>query len=199
MSTSTYHHGNLRAALVEAARALLRDMGPADLSLRAVARAAGVSAMAPYRHFADKEALLAGVAAQGFDEFAQALRAAAASGPDPSAALKAQGVAYIRFACGEPTLFRLMFGPVIGGQDALHILRVAGAPAYQALQDAVCAVFPAAGERERDDYTLACWALAHGLACLIVDGNICAGATSQDIEAQSSRILELLFAQAASR
>ena len=193
MSTSTYHHGDLRKALVEAALKILREVGPAELSLRAVSRQAGVSAMAPYRHFADKDALLAGVAALGFEMFALRLRQATAMGCNPRSALKAQGLAYVRFARDEPALFRLMFGPVIRGTSAIETLATAGASAYAALQDAVAAYRPDAAPSARDDVTLACWAIVHGLACLIVDGNICQGVTGQYIDAQAARILDLLL------
>ncbi|HEY4042471.1 MAG TPA: TetR/AcrR family transcriptional regulator [Rhodopila sp.] len=193
MSTLNYHHGDLRGALLHAAEGLLRDVGPAELSLRAVARRAGVSAMAPYRHFADKDALLAGVAADGFDQFARRLRQATATGHDPRSALTAQGQAYILFARDEPALFRLMFGPIISGASAIDALRAAGAPAYAVLQDAVVAFRPDTDPSAREDLTLACWALVHGLACLIVDGNICQHLTGSDIEAQTARILDLLL------
>ena len=193
MSTSTYHHGDLHNALVNAALAILRDVGPAALSLRAVARQAGVSAMAPYRHFADKEALLAGVAAMGFDQFTQRLQHAKCRDCDARSALVAQGIAYIRFAHDEPALFRLMFGPMISGVAAIETLTAAGAPAYAALQDAVVAFQPDATPAAREDLTLACWSVVHGLACLQVDGRVGQGLPVTAIEAQAARVLNLLF------
>ena len=161
-----YHHGNLREALVEAATALLREGGAEALTLRGAARRAGVSAMAPYRHFADKEALLAAVAAFGFALLAARL-AEADTVPDPADALTAQGTAYVRFACEEPALFRLMFGAT---QPAGHCdLHAAADAAYAVLARRVASL---AGEDEREDLTLACWSLVHGLASLLVDGQI---------------------------
>src|SRR5215467_9614279 len=108
-----YHHGDLRQALVRSALEILSEGGVGRLSLRAAARRARVSAMAPYRHFADKEALLAAVAEYGFRELATRLTAATATAADPRAGLAALGVAYVLFACDQPNLFKLMFGPTI--------------------------------------------------------------------------------------
>src|SRR5215469_18030268 len=108
-----YHHRDLRQALIRSALEILSETGVAGLSLRAAARRARVSAMAPYRHFADKEALLAAVAEYGFRELAAQLTKATAAAADPRAGLAALGVAYVLFAREQPSLFKLMFGPTI--------------------------------------------------------------------------------------
>ncbi len=170
MSTSAerpYHHGELRPALVSAALELLSDGGVDALSLRAVARRAGVSAMAPYRHYADKEALLAAVATHGFTGLRTALLAAdgrAASGQ----ALVAQAVAYVGYALDNPALFRLMFGPKRVGMHPA--MAAAGDAAYAVLADRVAADTP--DDAGRDARVLGCWAMVHGLACLFLDGRI---------------------------
>src|ERR1700710_2248552 len=104
---------SLHETLIRSALEILAEAGVGELSRRAVARRANVSAMAPYRHFADKEALLAEVAAQGFRLLHARLAEAAASAPEPAARLPAQGVVYVAFACEQPNLFKLMFGPAI--------------------------------------------------------------------------------------
>ncbi len=134
--------------------------------MRAVARRAGVSAMAPYRHFQDKEALLAAVAADGFREFAATLEVADRSVP-PDRALLEQGVAYVRFACDQPALFRLMFGPP--RQGAHPALKHDEAQAHGVLAARVAAETPAPARTAR---VLACWSVVHGLASLIIDGQI---------------------------
>lgn len=146
----------LRERLIAAAVAVLEG-GASDLSLRALAREVGVSAMAPYRHFADKAALLGAVAADGFERLREALLAAdgQAEGRD---ALVAQGLAYLRFARDHPALFRLMFSgacapPTPSDDNAYGVL---------ARRVASLTSDPAA--------TLACWALVHGLATLALDG-----------------------------
>src|SRR5271154_1132897 len=108
--TASYHHGDLRDALVRAGRTILEEDGLAVLSLRRVARTAGVSPAAPYHHFADKQALLDAVATQGFDALTSAMETRMAKETDPDARLDASGVGYVVFAVENPALFRLMFG-----------------------------------------------------------------------------------------
>jgi AcrR family transcriptional regulator len=107
---SAYHHGDLRTALIRSAAALVNDRGLAGVSLREVARRAGVSHAAPYHHFSSKESLLAALAAEGFADLDAALaRAESRAGADPRARLEALGVAYVRFALAKPEMFRAMF------------------------------------------------------------------------------------------
>ena len=167
LAAKSYHHGELRLALVEAALALLAEGGAEALSLRGVARRAGVSAMAPYRHYPDKEALLAAVAAVGFDGLRDVLRRADAAAM-PEAALVAQAVAYVRYAEENPALFRLMFGPPRAG--AHPALQAAGETAYAVLAARVAAQGPV--DADRDARALGCWSLVHGLASLLLDGRL---------------------------
>ena len=189
-SKAPYHHGDLHAALIAAAGALLTRLGPAELSLRGVAREAGVSAMAPYRHFADKDALLAAVAGDGFRQFEARLRQATSAASDARAGLIVQGVAYVRFAYDQPALFRLMFGPLITKAVALENLDRDSLPALDALNGAVAAAYPEADVQRRDDLVLTCWSLVHGLASLIVDGRL--PASAEVAEAMAARVLRLL-------
>ena len=164
---ATYHHGALRDALVEAGLAILAEGGdPAALSLREAARRAGVSAMAPYRHFPDKEALLAAVAAVGFERLAGRLKAADA-GASGSDALVAQGQAYVGYALAEPALFRLMFGASLAKGGATKSRE--GDTAFSVLAERVGTVTTA---EKREIVALHCWAIVHGLASLALDGQI---------------------------
>ena len=170
MSTSTpedrpYHRGDLRASLLAAALDQLEESGAADLSLRAVARACGVSAMAPYRHFKDKDALLDAVAGHGFEELARVLEEAD-SGAAGAEALAAQGAAYVAFACRHPALFRLMFTAPCRPADKAR----EGSLAYAILQRRAASL--ASPAMPAEDLTLAAWSLVHGLAALILDGRI---------------------------
>ncbi|WP_428488130.1 TetR/AcrR family transcriptional regulator [Rhodopila sp.] len=171
MSTSKYHHGNLYAALIDSGLALLRRDGIDALSLRGVAREAGVSPTAPYRHFADKEALLAAIAATGFARLDAALRAADETAFGV-AALRAQGVAYVGFAVAEPALFRLMFGPLISATvdtpDPTALLDEAQA-AYATLRRRVARLV---ADSRVEIASLAAWSMVHGLATLLVEGRI---------------------------
>lgn len=159
MSTSNrpYHHGDLLAALLDAAEALLDEGGDGALSLREVARRAGVSPAAAYRHVPDKEALLARLAARGFAAFGAALRAAAAG--MPGAPLDAMGLAYVEFALDRPARFRLMFGPLAARAKDEALGEARGA--------AFAALSAVAGSRAA---SLGAWGLVHGLAMLLLDG-----------------------------
>lgn len=152
----------LRDMLIGHALTML-DAGEADLSLRAVARAAGVSAMAPYRHFADRAALMLAIAATGFDRLHDRLAAADAAANDARAALVEQGLAYIAFARDHPALFRLMFS-----SDPSTDRAGCGDAAYAMLAGRVESLRPA----DADAAVTAAWALVHGVATLVLDGRL---------------------------
>lgn len=180
-------HGGLRQVLLHAALGILAEHGVPGLTLREVARRAGVSSMAPYRHFAAKDALLAAVAEEGFRRLGQ--RLADTPHADPLADLAAQGAAYVRFACEEPALYRLMFGPFLRCFADHPGLREAMAAARAALTRAVAAALPEADAATREDVALACWSLSHGLASLLVDGRLSAAAAAAALSARLSRVL----------
>ncbi|UPY37281.1 TetR-like C-terminal domain-containing protein [Sediminicoccus sp. KRV36] len=155
-----YHHGDLRTALLDAADALLDQGGDGAVSLREAARMAGVSPTAAYRHFADKDALLAALALRGFEAFGAAMAAAVARGDVTP--YVARGRAYIRFALARPGRFRLMFGPLLARSGAHPALLAASRQAFAALQAST-------GEK---DAALRGWGMVHGLAHLLLDGAI---------------------------
>ncbi len=173
MSTP-YHHGSLRDALVDAATQVVTETGSESLSLRALARRAGVSSGAPYRHFTDRDAVLCAVATNGFRRFDAAL----ANTDEQSATLppvervEQLGVAYVRFAAEEPNLFRLMFGPLAPrvGVDAEldEVRRRAGAHLPRALTRAQAAGFGT--DSSLEELVELAWALVHGVAALHLDG-----------------------------
>src|ERR1700722_11116177 len=163
---ATYHHGDLRAALVRAAIDLLEESGESALSLRAVARRAGVSPAAPYRHYADREALVSAVAAVGYRELAERL---AAAHPSPSTAEQLAGVAiaYVQFALDRPALFRIMFGEPCDRDNDERIAATAAVSQY--VRAIVERTFPQA---DAEALATAIWALVHGLAFLYLDGRL---------------------------
>jgi len=114
----SYHHGDLRRALVNAAVSLLTKTQRWDFSLREVARSAGVSHNAPYSHFASKRELLAAVAVKGYEILRARVLTALRGKTKPADALKAILITYLRFGTGNPAQYRLMFGPELQGQDA---------------------------------------------------------------------------------
>lgn len=162
----TYHHGDLRAACLRAARELLEEDGSAGLSLRAVARRAGVSATAPYRHYADRDALVSAVAAQGYRELAEHL---AAAHPSPTAPdeLAAVAVAYVRFALERPALFRVMFAEPCDPHSEERVAATAAISEY--VRGIVRGAFPGA---DAETLSTTVWALVHGLAFLHLDGKL---------------------------
>lgn len=164
---SAYHHGTLQRALLDDAAALLREGGQEAVSLRALARRAGVSPRAPYRHFADKEALLTALATEAFVAFGEAL-AAADAGAEPGRELEAQAVAYVRFGLQSPGRFRLMFGTQRPSAD--EALLAAKQNAFGVLQARVGRL--AGAEDDAQAQAMGYWSLAHGLTVLFLDGRV---------------------------
>jgi AcrR family transcriptional regulator len=162
-----YHHGDLRSALLRAAEDEIAAHGVEGFSLRAVARRAGVSHAAPAHHFGDADGLLTALAAEGFRRFlaAQVAREAAAPADDPVARLMATGLGYVDFAMARPALFRLIFGSSRPDHTAPDLQE-----ASQAAYDHLVALVAATGRTEAD--AMGVWAMAHGLADLIVSGRM---------------------------
>ena len=156
-----YHHGDLRAEILRAASEILEEQGVGTLSLREAARRAGVSHNAPYRHFADRDALLVALAAEGFAQLGRALDAGGAQGA------RGRGEAYVRFALEHPQRFRLMFGGLLR-VDAHPALREAAARTYEGL---LRAFEPLAGAEGAPFAAAAAWSMTHGLAQLLLDGH----------------------------
>ena len=164
-----YHHGNLREALLEAAIRLVAEVGPTGFTLREVARRAGVSHNAPYRHFRDKDELLAAVAAQGFRELKQAMLDASKSQPTALERLKRSGLGYVSFALRRPERFTVMFDAPIS-QTNYPESAEAAEQAFGTLVGFVDACqreghFPGDDVMRR---ALAAWSLVHGIAKLAV-------------------------------
>jgi AcrR family transcriptional regulator len=174
---ASYHHGALRAALIRSAREILESEGYEALTLRAAARRAGVSQAAPYNHFADKAALLAAIAAQGFREFAAAMRNEVDASVDPEARLNAAGIAYVAFATSNPGLFKLMFGSNVHQTSGDPDLDAARTSAYEVLRGAVHSVQRSDPRDAAHDEleSLRSWAFVHGLATMINEGTIAPG------------------------
>jgi AcrR family transcriptional regulator len=182
----TYHHGDLRAALVRAAIELLEESGETELSLRAVARRAGVSPAAPYRHYADREALASAVAAVGYRELAERLAAAHPS-PSTPEQLASVAIAYVQFALERPALFRIMFGEPCDHDNDERIAATAAVSQY--VRAIVERTFP---QGDTDALATAVWALVHGLAFLYLDGKLDASTPSAVAERITAAIEALL-------
>jgi AcrR family transcriptional regulator len=161
----TYHHGDLRVALLDAADGLLDEGGVDAVSLREVARRTGVTATATYRHFADKESLLAALAVRGFQAFAMALQKSAAKSDNPLAAM---GQTYVKFALARPGRFRLMFGPAVADRERHPELKAAVEQVTAGFGQAIQAR-PDLGKAP-DVTALRLWSMIHGLSHLLLDG-----------------------------
>jgi len=168
-----YHHGNLPRALLDAALRIVETDGAQALTLRAAARAAGVSQAAPYRHFANKDAILAAVAEDGFRSLMTAMRDGVAASQDPLGRLRGVGIGYITFATSHPSHFRVMFGREMADRSASPTLR-------RLAEDTLTIVVDAIAECQREglvradepaaELALIAWASVHGLSALLVEG-----------------------------
>jgi AcrR family transcriptional regulator len=169
-----YHHGNLRRALLDEALATIRAEGVAGLTLREIGARLGVSRTALYRHFADKRALLAAVATEGFRALRHELVSAWEDGGQGRPAFEAMGVAYVRFAVDNPAHYRVMFGGFVQPEACDPELAVEAAGAFQALVDALAVLQLGAVVRADDTVTMArfVWAVVHGVAMLGIDGQL---------------------------
>ncbi len=165
-----YHHGDLRRELLRIARDEIARNGAQTVSLSSLARLAGVSQPAPYRHFADRNALLEAVAEEGFNEFDRAL-AEAEAGCRPRDALRAMSNAYVAFGEANVEVYRLMFASrLVPEATAGSALAMAADSAFDRLRRAMSAIAPP--ERVEKDALLV-WAQLHGLVMLRADGLIC--------------------------
>jgi AcrR family transcriptional regulator len=169
---NSYHHGDLRRALIDTALAMVTEEGAWNFTLREVARRAGVSHAAPYNHFDDKSALLAEVAVLGFQSLRETLEAAARGQPRSARqAFVGIGAAYVRFGVEHPAHYRLMFGAELADKERY--------PALQEVSDATFGVLTGVLERGQAsgqvrsgrvlDQALAAWSLVHGLTTLLLD------------------------------
>jgi AcrR family transcriptional regulator len=179
-----YHHGDLRRAILSAALDVIAADGPAALSLRGLARRAGVSHAAPAHHFKDRAGLLTAIAAEGFGLLATTLRQAAD--------LKEAGVRYVRFAREHPAHFQVMFAPGMLREGDLE-LATARALAGDALRDAVAAVPPEGRGADSRLAGVAAWSLAHGFATLLLSHNLDGPVGDQDPEEVFRGLAAMLF------
>lgn len=201
-SATPYHHGDLHRGLLAAANAILVETGRWDFSLREVARRAGVSHNAPYRHFADKDALLAAIGVSGYEMLGQSSAEAMEGLGDPAALLAALGKAYIAFGVRNPALYRLMFGQAFpsnrdlptellaaigNARDGLHGVIAAG------IADGTFAV--AAGDLTASKtLSVSAWAVVHGATLLLIDRIIQRDQGAELVENLPDRVVDLFVA-----
>jgi len=163
----------LPRALLDAALRIVATQGTEALTLRAVARAAGVSQAAPYRHFTNKEAVLAAVAEEGFRALNAVMRAAIEAGASPLERLRAAGMSYVTFATSHPAHFRVMFGRELADRSASPALRQVATQTFDTVVDTIAECQRAGiarSEESAEDLALTAWSSVHGLAALLVNG-----------------------------
>jgi AcrR family transcriptional regulator len=169
--SAPYHHGDLRRALIETALTMVTQEAAWNFTLREVARRAGVSHAAPYNHFAEKSALLAEVAALGFQALRRAMERATRRRRSSRQALLGIATAYVRFGVEHPAHYRLMFGPELAEKERYPVLKQASDATFAALTS-VLERGQAAGDVRPGsvfDQALAAWSLVHGLTTLLID------------------------------
>ncbi len=198
-----YHHGNLREALIDAALELIEERGVAALTLREVARRVGVTHAAPQRHFADRAALVAAVAEQGFRGLGAHVEAVRASTParTPAQRLRALGVAYVEYALAHPAHLRVMFSPEVADKSRHPELAAAAQAVHQALVEQI-----ASGQKQGsvapgdpDELSFAAWSMVHGCAVLLIDGQAMGRSKAALIDAVVDRLYLGLAPRAPSR
>jgi AcrR family transcriptional regulator len=191
-----YHHGDLRNALEEAALVLIRKHGPNAVSLREVAKQAGVSHAAPYRHFEDKHALLAAIAHEGFRRLGQAMADVEARHADPRVQLIEAGRAYTELALKNPEIVQLMFGGYLDPGRCGEELRADADKAFQGLVK-IIENGKAAGllkKRDSQELALAAWSMAHGYSMLAIGGQLAEVAPrKKDIDVLNRALCRLLL------
>lgn len=190
METSNYHHGDLRRTIIDAALEVIRESGPAAVSLRDLARRAGVSHAAPAHHFGDKAGLLTAVATQGFGLLGDVLQQAA----DQPEGYLAVGVAYVGFAVEHRAHFEVMFRPELYRADDPELL-AAQARTSRMLYEGAAPYAQDAGTQTQDA-ALAAWSLVHGFASLWLSGNLPAD-LPDDPQDAARRVARVLFSQRA--
>ena len=167
---SSYHHGNLRQVLLTEARQQLHESGADKLSLRALARAVGVSQTAPYRHFADKETLLVSLMTDGFLELDRCVGTAEQTSHSVDDELVNGGLAFVAFACGNSELYKLMFGPLLARKEDYPQLKEAALNSLGRLQGIISRKLQSTDQALIWQTTINATALVHGHASMSIDG-----------------------------
>ncbi len=178
-----YHHGDLREALICAAKQLIQEKGPEGFSMAEACRIAGVSAAAPYRHFADRDDLVGAVASQGFDSLTKRGKAERDKHPAGSVeSIVSLGQAYVKFAADEPAIFRLMFASHKGEDAFQESVTEQGDRCFNILLKAVEAFRAEKGLTDKNtlEIALPLWTIVHGTACLLIDRDFEAVAPGTD-------------------
>ncbi len=170
----SYHHGNLRETLIESALDILKEGTLDDLSLRALARKAGVSQTAPYRHFEDKEALIAVLKEEGMRKLGEGMKEIMEAEPDPLVRLQKLGMRYVEFADVFPAHFKVMFEYELSDYDKYCALHEVSDNSFECLQQTVneCLALPNARNIDPSVAQFGAWSMVHGLSVLLMNQSL---------------------------
>lgn len=188
----SYHHGDLRAALIAASLQLIEEGGVQALSLRKAAKKAGVSPGAPYHHFASRSALLAAIGVDGFVLLRREMERAREEGTTAAEKMGCCGRAYVRFARTHPAYFRVMFRPELADLHEFPELEAGGSSAFELLVQTVREGQSEGNipEGDSDAYVLLAWSVTHGLSSLILDGPL--GADFDKLDVREDQLADLV-------
>jgi AcrR family transcriptional regulator len=193
MAKTAYHHGDLRAELLRQALTLIVEKGLEALTLRALARAAGVSHTAPYRHFSDKTALISALADEGFRALTDQIQGLAReTGLDPLERFKNSSKAYIHFAITNPAYYSVMFSSPVLSLGRGHLQLESAKKSFQLLVEEIIECQRLGLMRAGDPLTfaVASWSMIHGAAALLADGLI--DSETVEIDAVATHIVSVL-------
>ncbi len=181
---SAYHHGELPATLMALAVGQIEESGTEKLSLRALAREAGVSSTAPYKHFPTKRCLLAAIATRGFGELRTLMMIRLEPIADIGERFLAMGLAYLEFAQANPVAYRLMFGSVVDDFSDYEMLRQAAETCYEVVDDTLRELIERRGlNLDPVVFGGVVWSTVHGLASLLIDKKAMSGQPSKPAQA----------------
>ena len=198
--TNSYHHGDLRSALLDAAMRIVAKEGASNLSLRAVAKDIDVSPAAPYHHFKDKQALLSAIVGAGLKQFNRALTMSANKATTPDERLRDLGVAYVVFATENPNLFELIQKPDFAGDTVPAHLAEEREENFSILFETISACMPNASESQLRTGCAAAWSLVHGIAVLAIDQRLNGVMPYEDLGSATTELIEQInFAKAIRR
>ena len=193
-----YHHGNLRETLINSALALLEEGSVQELSMRALARKAGVSQTAPYRHFEDKDELIAVLKTEGFQRLTEKMEQVKSVEKDPFQRLNSLGVLYIEFARENPAYFKLMFEHLLSEPEKYPQMQEAMEISRQGLCDVVgeCLALPEARDIDPLVAEIGLWSMVHGFATLLLSGPLSEKLECEAIRDDMAQQITTMFGQA---
>lgn len=192
----SYHHGDLKSAMISVARAMLEEKGPEAISFRGIAREVGVSQTAPYNHFDGKDHLLSMLAAEGFRELHHSQLQACTDTDTPEDCLRAMARDYVNYSCTHPQLYRLMFGAGVVAWHQFPEVKEIALQSYTPILEALTEYLDLSDESKVQELRLVAatfWSTCHGMSMLIIDGMLTPDKVLADSENQLIEMMTALM------